>query len=88
MLVQQATRPARKMYVGNLPAGCSEGEITHFFNQVMAAAKAVVPGAALLVPLPLVSSAQRDPTPPGTPPSLGLRLLQRLPPDSTGRLGA
>ena len=47
--MQQATRPARKIYVGNLPMGSSEGEITHFFNQIMAAAKAVTPGVASLL---------------------------------------
>ena len=44
--MQQATRPARKIYVGNLPMGSSEGEITHFFNQIMPAAKATTPGTA------------------------------------------
>ncbi|KAK9787875.1 hypothetical protein WJX73_005035 [Symbiochloris irregularis] len=38
-----ATRPARKIYVGSLPVAASEAEITHFFNQVMAAAQATTP---------------------------------------------
>ena len=47
--LQQATRPARKIYVGNLPMGSSEGEITHFFNQIMPAAKATTAGMVLHV---------------------------------------
>ena len=39
----QATRPARKVYVGSLPVASSEAEITHFFNQMMVAANAVTP---------------------------------------------
>lgn len=39
----QATRPARKIYVGSLPVASSEAEITHFFNQMMVAAKATTP---------------------------------------------
>ena len=43
-VLQQATRPARKMYVGDLPPGCSETELTHFFNQILPAAKGTSAG--------------------------------------------
>jgi hypothetical protein len=42
----QLSRHARRVYVGSLPPGISEVALTHFFNQVRAAAAVKAPQCA------------------------------------------